>query len=124
MLPGVQKITGRLNGSLNVDGPLKNPAVVANLALREGSLRPEGDAPPLKSLQADLQADTTRLTVRSCRGEIGGAPFEVSGDLRRSEEKGWVTDFHLTGTNLLLYRTADIRVRADTDLHLTGRWRK
>jgi translocation and assembly module TamB len=120
MLPGVQKITGRLNGSLNVDGPLKNPAVVANLALREGSLRPEGDAPPLKSLQADLQADAARLTVRSCRGEIGGAPFELSGDLRRSEEKSWVTDFRLTGTNLLLYRTADIRMRADTDLHLTG----
>ncbi|MCB2170348.1 MAG: translocation/assembly module TamB domain-containing protein [Deltaproteobacteria bacterium] len=120
MLPGVQKITGRLNGSLNVDGPLKNPAVVATLALREGSLRPEGDAPPLKSLQADLQADTARLTVRSCRGEIGGAPFELSGDLWRSEEKSWVTDFRLTGTNLLLYRTADIRVRADTGLHLTG----
>ncbi len=120
MLPGVQRITGRLNGTLNVDGPLKNPAVVANLSLREGSLRPDGDAPPLKSLQADLQADATQLTVRSCRGEIGGAPFEVSGDLRRSEEKGWVTDFHLTGTNLLLYRTVDIRVRADADLRLTG----
>jgi len=120
MLPGVQKVTGRLNGSLNVDGPLKNPAVVADLALREGSLRPEGDAPSLKSLQADLQADATRLTVRSCRGEIGGAPFEVAGDLQRSDDKGWVTDFHLTGANLLLYRTADIRVRADTDLHLTG----
>jgi autotransporter translocation and assembly factor TamB len=120
MLPGVQRITGRLNGSLNVDGPLKNPAVVANLSLREGSLRPDGDAPPLKSLQADLQADATQLTVRSCRGEIGGAPFEVSGDLRRSEEQGWVTDFHLTGTNLLLYRTVDIRVRADADLRLTG----
>ena len=120
MLPGVQRITGRLNGSLNVDGPLKNPAVVANLALREGSLRMEGDAPPLKSLQADLQADAARLTVRSCRGEIGGAPFQVSGDLRRSDEKGWVTDFHLSGTNLLLHRTADIRVRADTELHLTG----
>ena len=88
MLPGVQRITGRLNGSLNVDGPLKNPAVVANLSLREGSLRPDGDAPPLKSLQADLQADATQLTVRSCRGEIGGAPFEVSGDLRRSDEQG------------------------------------
>jgi translocation and assembly module TamB len=120
MLPGVQKVTGRLNGSLNVNGPLKTPVVVANLVLREGSLRPEGDAPPLKSLQADLQADAARLTVRSCRGEIGGAPFELSGDLRRSVEKGWITDFHLTGTNLLLYRTVDVRVRADTDLRLTG----
>jgi translocation and assembly module TamB len=120
LLPGVQRITGRLNGSLNVDGPLKNPAVVANLSLREGSLRPEGDAPPLKSLQADLQADVTQLTVRSCRGEIGGAPFEASGDLRHSDDKGWEADFHLTGTNLLLYRTADLRARADTDLRLTG----
>jgi translocation and assembly module TamB len=120
MLPGVQKITGRLNGSLNMDGPLKNPAVIANLELREGSLRPEGDAPSLKSLRADLQADADRLTVRSGRGEIGGAPFEVSGDLWRSDEKGWVTDFQLTGANLLLYRTQDIRVRANTDLRLTG----
>ena len=120
MLPGVQKITGRLNGSLKVDGPLKHPSVVADLVLREGSLRPDGDAPPLKSLQADLQADAARLTVRSCRGEIGGAPFEVSGDIRRSDETGWVTDFHLSGTNLLLYRTVDVRVRADTDLRLTG----
>jgi translocation and assembly module TamB len=120
MLPGVQKITGRLNGALKVDGPLKHPVVMADIALREGSLRPEGDAPPLKSLHADLHADAARLTVRSCRGEIGGAPFELSGDLRRSVEKGWITDFHLTGTNLLLYRTVDVRVRADTDLRLTG----
>lgn len=120
MVSGVQRISGRLDGSLKVDGPLENPAIVADLTLRGGSLQPEGDAPPLKSLQADLEADSTRLTVRSCRGEIGGAPFEMAGDVRWSDAQGWVTDFHLTGTNLLLYRTADIRVRADTDLHLTG----
>jgi len=120
MVAGVQRITGRLNGSLKVDGSLENPAIAADLALRGGSLQPEGDAPPLKSLQADLEADGTRLTVRSCRGEIGGAPFEMAGDLRWSDAKGWVTDFHFTGANLLLYRTADIRVRADTDLHLAG----
>lgn len=120
MVSGVQRITGRLNGSLKVDGPLGNPAIAAALALRGGSLQPEGDAPPLKSLQADLEADSARLTVRSFRGEIGGAPFEMAGDVRWADAKGWVTDFHLTGTNLLLYRTADIRVRADTELHLTG----
>jgi translocation and assembly module TamB len=120
ILPGVQTVTGRLTGDLNMEGPLTDPAVVANLALREASLRPEGDAPPLKALQADIQADAARLTVRSCRGEIGGAPFEVSGALQRSMEKKWVADFHLSGTNLLLYRSADVRVRADTDLRLTG----
>jgi translocation and assembly module TamB len=58
--------------------------------------------------------------IRSLRGEIGGAPFQVAGELRRSADKGWMPDLHLTGKNLLLYRTADIRVRADTDVRLTG----
>jgi translocation and assembly module TamB len=120
MLPGVRRIAGRLNGALTIAGPMQGPAVKADLSLKEGSLQPEGDAPPLEAVQADLVADGGQVVLRSCRGEIGGAPFQITGALRKTEDGTWATDFRFNGTNLLLYRTADIRVRADTDLHLTG----
>ena len=119
MLPGVRRIHGRLKGALAIEGPWQAPAVKADLSLEEGGLQPEGDAPPLEALQADLAADGAQVVLRSCRGEIGGAPFQLTGALRKTDDV-WTTDFHFDGTNLLLYRTADIRVRADTDLRLTG----
>jgi translocation and assembly module TamB len=60
------------------------------------------------------------VTIRSFRGEIGGAPFQLTGDLRRTLDQGWSSDLHLTGTNLLFYRSEGIRVRADSDLRLRG----
>ena len=119
MLPGVRRVSGRLKGALTVEGPWQAPEVNADLRLREGGLQQEGDAPPLESIQADLTADGAQVVLRSCRGEIGGAPFQLTGALRKTDG-AWTTDFHFDGTNLLLYRTADIRVRADTDLRLTG----
>lgn len=44
----------------------------------------------------------------------------MAGDLRRTGDNGWSTDLHLTGTNLLFYRSEGIRVRADADLRLKG----
>ena len=120
MLPGVRRVGGRVEGTLHVEGPLSKPMLEADLSLKDASLRLEGDAPGLESLEADFRADGERVMIRSLRGEIGGAPFQVAGELRRSADKGWMPDLHLTGKNLLLYRTADIRVRADTDVRLTG----
>ena len=120
MLPGVRRISGRLKGSLAIEGPWQAPAVKADLRLEEGGLQPEGDAPPLEALHADLAADGTQVVLRSGGGEIGGAPFQLTGALRKTDGGEWTTDFRFDGTNLLLYRSADIRVRADTALHLTG----
>ena len=120
MLPGVRRITGRLKGSLTIEGPWRTPAVKADLSLKEGGLQPEGDAPPLEAVHAELEADGEQVVLRSGRGEIGGAPFQVTGSLQKAGGGAWTTDFHFNGTNLLLYRTADIRVRADTALRLTG----
>ena len=120
MLPGVRRINGRLKGSLTIGGPWQAPAVTADLSLKEGGLQPEGDAPALEAVHAELEADGTQVVLRSGGGEIGGAPFQVTGALRKTDDGAWTTDFRFNGTNLLLYRTADIRVRADTALHLTG----
>jgi translocation and assembly module TamB len=109
-----------LEGILQVEGTLPEPLVTGRLVLSQGGLQPQGDAPPLDDVTAELNADAAGVTIRSFRGDIGGGPFEVTGGLRRGEDRRWTVDLAMNGENLLLYRTADIRVRADTELHLTG----
>lgn len=118
--PGIQDVSGEVEASLQIDGPLSEPTIAADVVLIDGGLRLPGDAPPLKALQVDLRVDADRLGIRSGRGEIGGSPFELSGELNRAADRGWTADLRLNGPHLLLFRSADLQVRADTDLHLEG----
>jgi translocation and assembly module TamB len=88
--------------------------------LFDGALSPALDIPSLSDLQLQAKVSPAGIHVESLTGEMGGAPFRLTGTLTFAGETGPKTDFHLEGTNLLLYRSAGLRVRADTDLSLAG----
>ncbi len=118
--PAIQRTSGRLEAALQVEGELPRPSLAGRLVLSGGGLKPRGDAPPVQEIAAELRADDAGVTIQACRGEVGGAPFALTGGLRRGEDRTWTLDLTLDGDNLLLYRTAGLLARADTALTLQG----
>ncbi len=121
-LKDVRRTSGRIEVRMALDGPLHGPDLHAELNLSEGEIRPEGDIPALQSLNLQARLTGRDLEIESLRGQMGGAPFELSGrfaNLFTPLENGR-TDLRLNGENLLLYRSDALRLRANTNLTLTG----
>jgi len=118
----IRRVTGRLDADLKIEGPLRDPHLQGRLRLTDGELRPEADLPPLQALSLDAGFAGRDLTIRSLRGELGGAPFEVTGSVAGllAADSRPTLDLRLAGRNLLLQRSQTLRLRADTDLRLTG----
>jgi hypothetical protein len=118
----IRRVTGRLDGDLKIEGPLRDPRLQGSLRLTDGELRLEADLPPLQALSLDAGFAGRDLTIRSLRGELGGAPFEVTGSVAGllAADSRPTVDLRLAGRNLLLQRSQTLRLRADTDLQLTG----
>ncbi len=118
----IRRVTGRLDADLTIEGPLRDPRLQGRLRLTDGELRPEADLPPLQALSLDAGFAGRDLTIRSLRGELGGAPFEVAGSVAGllAADRRPTVDLRLEGRNLLLQRSPTLRLRADADLRLTG----
>jgi translocation and assembly module TamB len=121
-LKDIRRLTGRLEADLRIEGPLRDPRLQGRLRLADGELRPEADLPPVQALTLDAGLAGRDVAIHSLRGELGGAPFELSGsiaDILALDGKP-VADLRLTGLNLLLQRSPALRARADADLRLAG----
>jgi autotransporter translocation and assembly factor TamB len=118
----IRRVAGRLDVDLKLEGPLRDPRLAASLRLTDGELRPEAEMPPLQALNLEADFAGRDLTIRSMRGELGGAPFQLSGsmaDIWALDGQRRV-DLRLEGQNLLLYRSQTLRARADANLRLAG----
>jgi translocation and assembly module TamB len=117
---------GTLDAELELRGDweslLSDAGPTMEVRLRGGRLRPESGIPVMESLDGKAGLVGSRLEIRSVEGLAGGAPFRVAGRVENPvslSENGWV-DLSLTGDNLLLYRSEEVRVRAAADLRLAG----
>ena len=118
----IRRVAGRLEADLKVEGPLRDPRLQADLRLTDGELRPEADMPPLQALNLKAGLTGRRLEVQRLQGELGGAPFQVTGTIENilSPEGGLRADLRLNGNDLLLHRSRTFRARANADLRLSG----
>jgi len=83
-------------------------------------LRPDMNVPSLQALNLNAVVTPTGARLQTFTGELGGAPFRITGSVMRNNESGAVADLRLQGENLLFYRSAGLKVRADTDLTVKG----
>jgi translocation and assembly module TamB len=113
-------LTGRLEAQGTLKGPITSPAADAVIKLTDAEFAPDFDMPSLRGLNLEAAVKPEALNVRSLTGELGGAPFELSGSWKLSAGSGPETDLRLHGENLLLYRSESLRLRANTDLTLKG----
>jgi hypothetical protein len=119
-IPGIQRISGELEADASVKGPLSNPAVTGAIRLTDGELRPDMDVPSIQAIHLEALATPERIQLLTLTGELGGAPFQVTGSLQRHSESGINLDLRVQGENLLFYRSEGVKVRADTDLTVKG----
>jgi len=131
-LPGVRRAVGELGAQLQLSGTLEQPRLEGLVTVTEGQLglQTSGVA-SMTHLNGSARLDGTGLTELDLRGELGAAPFRVSGRLTAEgrtpasllgSTDGLRADISIEGDELLLYRAGGVKLRADTRLQLTGGW--
>jgi autotransporter translocation and assembly factor TamB len=118
--PNLRRVSGRLEANLTMKGPISDPAIDAMVRLTDGELRPDMDVPSLQALNLNAVVTPAGARLQTFTGELGGAPFQITGSVVRNNESGADADLRLQGENLLLYRSEGLKVRADTDLTIKG----
>jgi translocation and assembly module TamB len=117
---GLKRVGGKLEADVRIEGPVREPAFHATLRLSDGEVRPDLAVPSLRALNLEAVVDARSVSLREARGELGGAPFQLSGNLNRGDATGPQVDLRLTGENLLLFRSEGVKLRADADLAVKG----
>ncbi|MGD9362072.1 MAG: translocation/assembly module TamB domain-containing protein, partial [Desulfobacterales bacterium] len=118
--PSLRRVAGRLEADVTMKGPISDPAVDALVRLTDGELRPDIDVPSLQALNLNAVVTPTGAQLQTFTGELGGAPFQITGSVVRNSEGGATADLRLQGENLLFVRSEGLQVRADTDLTVKG----
>ncbi|MEM7305850.1 MAG: translocation/assembly module TamB domain-containing protein [Planctomycetota bacterium] len=118
-VPGLRRVDGTVAAQLELEGSLDAPAWRGVLQVRDGELKLESDVPALSALDADLAVRNEGVAIEALHGELGGAPFEMSGALELADT-GPFLDFRFRGERLLIHRDRDVLLRADADVALTG----
>jgi autotransporter translocation and assembly factor TamB len=118
--PSLRRVSGRLEAEVTMKGPISDPAVDAVVRLTDGELRPDMDVPSLQVMHLNAVVPPAGVRLQTFTGELGGAPFQISGSVMRNNDSGADADLRLQGENLLFYRSEGLKVRADTDLTVKG----
>jgi autotransporter translocation and assembly factor TamB len=117
---GVRRLTGRLEAQGTLQGPLTALRGEAIIKLTDAEFAPDFDMPSLRELNLDAAMTPQAVNIRSLTGELGGAPFELTGSWKLAAGQDSSADLRLRGENILLYRNEELRLRANTDLTLKG----
>jgi hypothetical protein len=123
---GVRRVAGRVEGSLVLAGTLAEPEPLGTLRVRDGALRFAGDVPPFEAVQAELQLERQRPTLRdrlslvALSGEMGGAPLSASGWLEWGAEREPEIELALEGHEVLIVQQPTLRLRSDANLSVRG----
>ena len=118
--PSLRRVSGRLEADVALKGPVSDPAIDALVRISDGELRPNLDVPSLQALNLTAKVTPSGIRLQTFSGRLGGAPFQITGSVIRNSQDEMVADLRLKGDNLLFYRSAGLKVRADTDLTVKG----
>jgi translocation and assembly module TamB len=117
---GLRTVRGRLQGDVNMTGPIARLALGGQLQLTDGEVRFDATMTPFKNLQASAELDGRVIRFQKISGALGGAPFQGSGLVDFEPQDGPHLVLDLKGQDLLFYRQEGLKIRADADLHAQG----
>ena len=118
-LPELRETSGNLTGHLAVTGSMEAPEPTGALTLVDGGARYRG-FPPIENAQIQIQLDPGQVSIERADLEVGAAPVSISGNVLHGQGNPRI-DVLIKGTEVLLARSADARIRADLDLQVKGR---
>lgn len=118
-IDGMRRLDGRIAGDVHVGGTLGRPEPRGSLQLTDGDLRLTQDLPPIRQLDASVAIEPSELRIERLVGELGGAPLAIEGRIQLAGDAP-TADLRIRGQNVLVRRSADLLIRADADLVLSG----
>jgi hypothetical protein len=119
-IPGLLQGTGRVSGRATLGGTIAAPTVDAEVLVADGEFKVTNDMPTITGVAGGVTLHGRQVTLRNVHADLGYAPGTVDGTIDLAGGDGPAFALHLTGENLLLSQSRDLRLRADTDLHLEG----
>jgi len=116
----IRRLGGNLRVQGGLSGTLRDPRPIGTISLRDGEIRADVAVPSVRKMSLDAAFDPERTVIHDLRGELGGAPFRLTGTLNHKKNGPFTLDLALQGENLLIFRNEGIKVRGDADLSLRG----
>lgn len=118
--PDLRRVGGRINTSFALRGEAAKPRLSGQIALENGALRfTDPTLPALDGVQARAALAGDTIKIHSLQGLLGGGPFTAAGSVALAGAQSRF-DLAVKGRNLLFFRDAELKVRGDADLRLTG----
>jgi translocation and assembly module TamB len=123
-VPAIRRIGGSLDVEFEVQGPILKPSTAAQINLQNGELRLQMDFPTIKEIQLKATATPDEIAIKACSAQLGGETVFLQGSLSSVSSPNPFANMHIWGENLLLFRSQELRLRANTDLTLRGPFQK
>ncbi len=118
-LPELRETSGTLTGTCSVHGTARDLQPSGTLVLENGGARYRG-LPPLEKAHVEVALDPAQIQITRADMEIGAAPVSLKATILHDQDYPRI-DAAITGSDVLLARSSEARVRADLDLTLQGR---
>ncbi|MFQ5503400.1 MAG: translocation/assembly module TamB domain-containing protein [Planctomycetota bacterium] len=124
-VPGLEDLNGRLAGTARVEGTLAAPKPRVDLDVSNAELKMAG-VPRIENLEARLRVLPSRIEILRLRGRVGAGDLQADLSLDTHDRLLWeaydsgTVQVSLHGEDVLLARTADLKLRGSLDLEATG----
>jgi hypothetical protein len=119
-LPGISSLSGELSGTTAISGSLSAPRFTGRLGVRDASVTFSPVLAPLEKLQADVQLSGDQIVLQSATAEMGAGPLKLSGSVAFTDFTNPKYQFTMEGSQILLHRSTDLRLRSDISLNVEG----
>ncbi|MEL6429784.1 MAG: translocation/assembly module TamB domain-containing protein, partial [Planctomycetota bacterium] len=120
LVPDVRETGGRLSATVDLAGSLGAPELTGSARLTEGTFRYRG-VPPVVGAELEIEVSGDGITLTRGDLEVGSAPVALTGKVLMGQGNPRIVGATVKGSNVLLVRSRDARVRADLDLEIDGR---
>ena len=116
--PGIQRSAGSIDVTFDLAGTLGEPSGLGSLTLNDALFKARG-APIIDGIGGTCDFLDGVFTLNDVTARLGAAPVTARGTVDGSGAQP-VFDLKIDGTNVLLVRDANLRMRADLNLALVG----
>ncbi len=117
----LRRTSGSLEAELTVSGTARAPQAIGQVRLREGALKLATSLPSVSALELDLVLEPGRVVIARAAGDYGGGGLNVSGTIGIAGPEPEL-DLAIQGQSIPIVRSAEVTVRTDVDVRLTGPW--
>jgi hypothetical protein len=118
-LPWLRRLEGDMRGELHISGQVTKPVLKGSFFWVDGEASHTFNFPMLTAINLEGDFNERSITITDMQAEVGGSPVDLKGKVTREQERIDVS-LQINGSNLLLFRNNDMRLRGDVQLDVAG----